>query len=510
MHDDMQVIRLQQMTKCFEDGQIPCRMSLDLGGAYSQPHFNYYSAFPYYLGSIIHQIGFSYLDSIKILFFLSIFLSAFGLYHLSRHFFSNTASLASVILISLSTYRLVNIYVRGALAESFALALLPGVIALFLTLIKPTRLKIILSAIVFSFFLTSHPISIVINTPIFVLVGLYLLFKSRQGFIGLVLSVCLGLGLSAFFLLPAFIEQPLINTISLLNDYYQYALHYPTIKQLLLETNWGYGPSRPGPEDGFSYHIGYAHLLILAISSLLTLKKLKNFITLVVALSLGYLFLNHARSVGIWEVLPLVRFVQFPWRLLGPLSLLTSFLAAFVLSRLPQKFQKFALVVVFLIAFIPMSANLHFDKYYQDATDQQYLSGAGWDQQRKAASHDYLPAGIDDLPTDLAPDNPIALNNAKINLHYFDRKTNYFATEIDVYDESATIQFPVLKFPQWQVHLNKSTDNATLEEDSTGLISIKLPKGSHHIQAYFTDTPVRTLANIITFASYLLVVLLIL
>ena len=42
MHDDLQVMRLFEMDRCLQDGQIPCRWAADLGAGYGQPMFNYY------------------------------------------------------------------------------------------------------------------------------------------------------------------------------------------------------------------------------------------------------------------------------------------------------------------------------------------------------------------------------------------------------------------------------------------------------------------------------------
>ena len=70
MHDDLQVMRLFEMNRCFENGQIPCRWAPDLGQNYGQPLFNYYSAFPYYLGEAVHLVGFSFINTVKLLFLL--------------------------------------------------------------------------------------------------------------------------------------------------------------------------------------------------------------------------------------------------------------------------------------------------------------------------------------------------------------------------------------------------------------------------------------------------------
>lgn len=67
-HDDLQVMRIFEMRKCFQDLQIPCRWVPDMGYGNGFPLFNFYGVFPYYLGAILSFI-FGYIGSAKILFF---------------------------------------------------------------------------------------------------------------------------------------------------------------------------------------------------------------------------------------------------------------------------------------------------------------------------------------------------------------------------------------------------------------------------------------------------------
>ena len=75
-HDDVQVIRLYEMDKCFKDYQIPCRWVPDLGGLYGYPIFNYYAPLPYYFGELIYFVTHSLLISVKVMFAVS-FLGAY-------------------------------------------------------------------------------------------------------------------------------------------------------------------------------------------------------------------------------------------------------------------------------------------------------------------------------------------------------------------------------------------------------------------------------------------------
>ena len=212
MHDDLQVMRLYEMDRCFRDGQIPCRWVSDLGQNYGQPLFNFYSAFPYYLGEAVHLIGFSFIDSVKFLFLLSLFLSGVFSYLLAREFFkSHLTALVSAIAYMIAPYHAVDIFVRGALAESWGLALVPLVLyAVIRTCREPKVAHSALLAVSLAALLTTHNITVLISTPLLVIFGLYFFFtnpnRTRQ--ITYLVPGALGVGLSAFSSFPSCSSKP--------------------------------------------------------------------------------------------------------------------------------------------------------------------------------------------------------------------------------------------------------------------------------------------------------------
>jgi len=84
MHDDIQVMRLNEMEKCIRDGQFPCRWVPDMGAEYGHPLFNYHQPFPYYLGMLFRAFGMPYVDIVKLLFALTFFLSGIFMYFLVK------------------------------------------------------------------------------------------------------------------------------------------------------------------------------------------------------------------------------------------------------------------------------------------------------------------------------------------------------------------------------------------------------------------------------------------
>src|SRR3989344_7137682 len=121
MHDDLQMMRQLEMEKCFLDLQIPCRWVSDMGYGFGFPLFNYYPPLPYLIGQGIRLFGFSFVNTIKILFSLSFLVSGVTMYFLAKEFFGRFGGVVSSIFYIWAHYHAVDIYVRGAMNEAWAL-----------------------------------------------------------------------------------------------------------------------------------------------------------------------------------------------------------------------------------------------------------------------------------------------------------------------------------------------------------------------------------------------------
>lgn len=521
MHDDLQVMRLFEMNRCFENGQIPCRWAPDLGQNYGQPLFNYYSPLPYYLGEAVHLVGLSYIDTVKLLFLLSLFLSGIFVYLLSKEFLKEKTALVVAIAYMTVPYHAVDIFVRGALSESWGLALVPLVLYSVIRVCKqPKTSNAIMLSLSLAALITTHNITLLISTPLILIFGLFFFVRSENKtkqarFI--IPSVLLGIGLSAFFLLPVLFEQSLIQTKFLTTDYFDFRAHFATIGQLFTKLTWGYGPSRFNSyqyPQTLSFFVGVVQIVSISITPLMLWlkrrdRKLFSFFFITFILSLLTLFMTHSRSVLIWESFGVLKFVQFPWRFLGPTALLTSILVGFCLDSLNLAKERQAQVVSLLIVLMIVTSfsYFRFEKYYPEMTDALKLSGKEYDDQIKGALLDYLPASVKVIPESKAPAPPQILTG-KIDINYFDKRSNYFSSEFDVYSDGGVIRFPVMDFPGWTIYQNRSGLPIKYESNNDyGLITINLAKGHQLIQAFFEDTPIRNSANIISLASGFLLIL---
>lgn len=496
MQDDMHVFRLQQLDKCFHDGQIPCRYVPDAGMGYSYPLFNFYSPLPYIIGEIFHLVGFSLIDSIKIVFIITSFIRPVGIFLLSSFLFGSTGGLISAIIFSLAPYQAVNSYVRGAIAENLALTILPFV---FWSILKE---KFFLFSIFVAAISLTHNLTLFYSLPIILLVILIRRQQIKKSLIHLIL----GLGISAFFIIPAFFEKKYTTVDTMTQGYFNYIIHFATIPQLFLNHNdWGFGASLWGPKDDMSFQIGYLQWLVPIVSIALAFitKNKKRFVYLFALLvATFFLFLTHNKSTFIWQHIPMLPFFQFPWRFLGPAVVLLSVISGLLFTI--KNFSKYWLPTVMVVFVIEMILNFNFfkeDIWYSNLTDQQKLSGENLIAQSGAGLKDYWPKFGKNFPEKLAPSQPTITNNAKV-INY--QKTSQSVTvDVEVLSENSLVSFPLVYFPNFEAKDNGATISYLIDHD-LGLVSVYLPQGNHHIKINFTNTILRFVANTISVVSLII------
>jgi hypothetical protein len=514
MHDDLQVMRVFEMEKCLIDGQIPCRWAPDMAWGYGQAMFNYYSAFPYYLGALIRIITpFSIIGTVKALFAISFVLGAYGMFLLAREFWGDWGGLLSSVLYTWAPYHALDVYVRGALAESFALAILPFLFYFFYKLItKPNLLNLSFASVTIAALLTTHNISTMIYTPITILWVLYWLVvkKDKKKLLWLASAGILGLGMAAFFVIPALFEQSLIHVDTLTRGYSNYHAHFVTLYQLFLDKSWGDGPSIFGSDENISFQIGWPHwwlglfIGLLSVWSLIKDKRKslnKVVLPIILLLFAGLAsFLTHSRSVYVWELLPKIDFVQFPWRFLG----LTIFFLSFACGALSKFKLPAKSLLIFLIALSAVLLNINYFvpvHYSREITDEQKLTGVAWQLQQKAAILDYLPKTAKIAPKSLAFSEPKIVEGNGLARN-FSVKSNTFSFDAEVYSH-AKFEIPVMYFPGWILIVDNERYPLEIHGDH-GLIKVSLNDGTHSVEGRFTNTPVRSYSDAISVLSIVL------
>lgn len=512
MHDDLQVMRIYEMDKCFKDGQIPCRWVPDMGYGFGFPLYNYYPVMPYYLGEAIHLLSFSLIWSVKIAFILSLIVSGITMFLLSRKLWGNLGGVASSVLYVYAPYHAVDVYVRGALAESWSIAWAPAVFLAIYLLIKGNNFKYVpILSVTTALFLMSHNPLALMFVPIMAVWTILLLWQSKNLKVlpKLILGAFWGLGLAAFFTLPVLLESNLVHIETLFIGYFNYLAHFVDLKQLFISDFWGFGGSIWGENDSMSFQVGKIHTVValasLPISILLWRRdRFKGLVLLfLVAVFFGYAFLIHSKSNFIWEKITVLQTLQFPWRILSVVIFAGSLAVGglFVYSKKPIR--------VFLALLIIISAFVLYQPYFKiekavPLTDQEKLSGALWDLQRNAGIFDYLPKAAKYPPPGAALETA-EVSSGSATISDFKRGTNWLEFKSSS-SESATLKLPIIDFPKWKVFVDNKEINFN-NENEFGQPTFEISPGDHYIFAKLYNTPVRILSNIVSLVSFIALII---
>ena len=514
MHDDIQTMRVYQMDKCFKDLQIPCRWVPDMGYGYGYPLYNYYPVMPYYLGQVIHFLGVNFIWTVKILFMLSFIISAITMYLLSRTFWGNFGGLISSIFYVYAPYHAVDVYVRGAMAESWSLSFAPLVfLMIYKTIQKGSIENILLLAVSIALFLMSHNPLALVFTPIMIIWALIFIVSSKNFKSIVVLSMggLWGLGLAAFFTIPVILEGKLVHLETLFIGYFNYLAHFIDLNQMFVSRFWGFGGSIWGPEDGMPFQIGWLHwgttLLAIPISLFFGKKdKVKTLIILfAVAVFWVSAFIMHPRSNPIWEVITILQTIQFPWRILAVTIFVSSFIVGSIFA-LPMRHQlKWILFAAFLLGIVVLYIpyfKIEKPLYVTDA-DRLAGSGAFWDLQRTAGIFDYLPKSAPFPPAGPAPEN-IEVMSGFATVKNLQKGSNFFKFEVES-TSGAHLRLPIIYFPNWKVSVNNKDTSFDIKNE-LGQPTFEVKEGNHQVYARLYNTPLRNITNIISIVSFAAVV----
>ncbi|MBK9974495.1 MAG: hypothetical protein IPP14_06950 [Planctomycetes bacterium] len=297
----------------------------ETAGGYGTPYFNFYAPGFTYLCLPFIWLGVHV--AVKAAIVLVTAVGTFSVYSLAREWNGRAAGCLAVLLFTTCPYLLFCLYVRTALAEYAALHLAAAMVWVFWTVSKsgvPWR-GVILASCAYACWFTLHNVSSLFLSLLFVLVVAG--FAWRHGLKGrallrLLLIFPLGALLSAWFWLPAVLELP---------DVQHQVLRAGIFDPLAnLNHGWGYflRPSRSEASFG-----PWMTLALLACLAGAAVNRIARGPVLVLCLpACLMLLMTYSVASLIWQHVPLISFVQFPWRLTGGASLLVALAASYLLA----------------------------------------------------------------------------------------------------------------------------------------------------------------------------------
>ncbi|MBP8591498.1 hypothetical protein KBI33_03505, partial [Candidatus Shapirobacteria bacterium] len=499
-HDgNFHLIRLVELDRSIRAGVVPPRWAAGLANGLGAPVFNFFSPLSYYFGEGFHLLGFSFASSLKLVAAFSCFFFFFFSFLFFKLFFAPLPSFLGAALTVYAPYTFLDLFVRGDFSEILALSLLPAVFwAVTKAILEEGKTRyFVLAVSLWGSLILSHNIAALLATPWLMVFSFSILVRNRKGAKKAITILLLSLVLSAFFWVPALGEMSYVHLAHEKASYWWD--HFPTLRQLIYSP-WGHGYSYPGENDEISFQIGLPHLFLSLSAIILFLIRLvkskrefwKNRKNLALSFfflsSFLFIFLMNRSSSFLWQYVPFLSRIQFPWRFLGFLNFSLCFLITFFLEELlSSPKEKIILPFIFLL-FIGV-----FFAYFDYTRPGTYLNEREILDSNEAGGT--TTSHNETLPIWAPKDD-----YQKINLTNTIGCKDFSCEVATNFDEGKEIVFRKFYFPSWQGEIDVSP-LSLYPQEKTGLIAAKVPAGDHQVRIEWGRTKLEKTADYISLAS---------
>ena len=506
MHDDTQVARVVVMSRAIAQGQFPVRWVSDLGYGYGYPIYNFYGPLPYYVGALFNQVGLSGLGATKVMFGIGIILLGWSTFALVTSFWGPIAGLTAAVFALFAPYHAVQIYIRGAVGEFWASAFIPFVLLGFLLVgsAKNRKLGVFVGSIGLSAVILSHTLTgfVAVGSSLVFLaayiVGMFIkkIAWDKEQLLAYVAILITALGLTVFFWLPAFFEMRYTNVSGQISASANYRDHFVCLSQFW-NSSWGYGGSVPGCIDGLSFKLGKVHILLGLVGLLLLIrsKKIRGKALYWTALLLVFGGIIFATSVSapLWNLLPNLAYVQYPWRFI---TIIELGLAILVGRLVVQKSLLLSVVIATIVVTFAIWNNgyLFAPQYSYPRPDQAFETASEIRFRVSKISDEYLPVELvrPTQATDVVFGTIEATSGATLSKVQDDATAVVYRVSSA---KSVDVRINKAYFPGWKYWAN---NKEIFPRVSQGLPTVTLPAGQTVLTLRFVDTPVRTIGNMLS------------
>ena len=492
-HDaEYHVLRFQQFFKVLSEGNLYPRWAPDFNNGFGVPLFNYVYPLPNYAAAIFHALGFGFIDAFKLNMVTASVVGSVFMYLWSKKYWGNLGGLVSSVFFTFSPYHLLDIYVRGSVGEVWSLGIAPALLWAYQSYFETKKKSFfILSVVLIALLILAHNILALIFFGFFILYSLFLIHNSREKKtqISSFFLICLlGLGLASPFWLPALLETKYVVGLETSNP----LDHFPQIYKLIYSA-WGYGMSGSNAPDQMSFQIGIANIIGVLCSIIIFLRtKNKSTFLFFLFILAGAVFLITPFSNFIWIAIPALSYIQFPWRLLSLVILISSFLAgSLVWDKMFKSKHKQTLAAV-LIILVSVGLSIRYAKspFYHKRADQHYLTRSNFTDGTNSPGDAFNTFWLKSVPEKenkkIEPDSGSAV--VKIN----ELKSTSF--DITVHSNSSSkIQINTAYFPGWTAEIN---GERTEIEEKNGKMFLKIPKGANKVRVFLDNTPLQKFSYI--------------
>jgi len=484
---------------------------------FGEPRFIFYPPLSWILGAVLSLFLHGMWVPLVFIVLVQTF-AGFSAFSLLRRLVSDRAAIFGAACYTINPNALLLTYVRSDFAEQLACAIFPLLLLAALRLANlldppPPRSSTLASfAIPFAaVWLANAPAGVIASYSMALLFS-WAAITQRSWKIALrgIAGLALGFGLTCFYLIPAAYEQRWVN------------IGQALASGLLPSQNFLFTYIADAEHNWFNWIASFCAILLFlfcAVSALAS-RRFASFASsgdplrkawlalLVLAASATFLMLRF--TTPLWNLLPKLRFVQFPWRWMSVLALVG---ACFLASAL-QKRRGWNWLLLLLLLSVPLAYFLAINTWW-DPDDMPTVEAAVTNQTGFDGTDEYDPLGDDhtDLPlkaplTRILPAEPedVRAPDARVQIQKWTTEEKSLRVDSPA---PARLALRLLNYPAWRVEVNGASI-VPGRPDNFDQMVIPIAAGSSTVYVRFARTPDRTFGMLISILSVLLVIALLL
>lgn len=450
------VIRLSAFYQSLADHQFPVRFLGRLNNSYGYPVSNFLYPGFLYIGSLLHLLRFSFVDSVKIILGGSIIGTAAFLYVWLRREFSRVSSIIGVLGFVGAPYLLYDLYKRGSVGE--ILAFLPAAAGIY-SIESGKKWLFPLSV---AFLIVSHNTLALLFLAVFFIL---IFFRKKFEYIWLLL---LGMGMAAFFWIPAIMEKKFVRFDSItVSDPFSYMLTPATFWLVGLPGIVGCALFLLGRDRGKPRRSGYIYVSIILLS----------------------LVLATPLSGVLWEIRPLAVLVQFPIRLVAVITLLGPWVIAWVVERFSK--ERVVLSGCFIFIWIIFGSTIirSVERVVRD--EGYYVTNEG----TTTIKDEFMTRWVKIIPDSRSPERLI-ISSGRGTIVYQYLNTQRIVANVETSEESI-LRLNTIYYPGWGITID-DRPTKIIYQNSNGFMEVSVPVGKHRFIAEFRETVPRFLTDMVS------------
>lgn len=457
-----------------------------------------------YVGALINFIVDDIVLSYNITVFFGALISTMLLYVFLRFYVGTISALTGTFVFHFAPYRIINIYVRGAIPEFYSsIGIILILIALYLAIEKKMMKGYYLLACAVSILLLTHPFMMVVGSFLFVPYGLFLIWRDKryvyQKVISIGMMVGIGIGLAAYYLIPLFLEVKYLYYGG--SNMHFAPGHFLTLDRFFIDT-WSYFTTDDIAPRG---HVLIGGLIegLVVVSAIIFLayqyirrKKIDLLMGLFLSVATIYIVLMLSISEPIYQSITLLGNVQHPWRMLTGYILLPPILFAILVDRL--KYKKVIFIVIVLIIAIVRFPQLYGKNYTDYSQDSYFVTD---DNMHGTILNTVWMGEVRDYPYQEEKIMIIEGDGEVSDLHVRNSSRSF---SVNAQNELKIVDY-TFYFPGWKIFIDDQEVEVQFQDPAQrGVITYQVPAGEHVVVSQFTRTKPRVLGDVVSIFSLII------